>query len=154
MLHWRPDSAKITVGQLDEIFNSLCRTKGASAKPDELVCDLITEEAKSCLSAQSQPNLENKIVLAVAIRLGAERYMIAKIKDDQFVASIMANQTQTLIERFKERFALEQNAIKILDVVALMTPENIHVNSFMYEPILDMSDEHLKKLYREVSRLN
>jgi len=29
--------------------------------------------------------------------------------------------------------------------VVLMTPENIHLNSFMYEPIIDMSDEHLKR---------
>ena len=34
-----------------------------------------------------------------------------------------------------------------------MTPENIHVNSFMYEPIVDMSDEHLKVLYAEVTKL-
>ncbi len=31
-----------------------------------------------------------------------------------------------------------------------MTPENIHLNAFMYEPIVDMSDHHLKKLYAEV----
>jgi hypothetical protein len=31
--------------------------------------------------------------------------------------------------------------------VILMTPENIHLNSFMFEPIIDMSDEHLRKLY-------
>ena len=34
-----------------------------------------------------------------------------------------------------------------------MTPDNIHLNSFMYEPILDMSDEHLKKLFEDVKRL-
>jgi len=34
-----------------------------------------------------------------------------------------------------------------------MTPENIHINSFMYEPILDMSNEHLKQLYKNVSSL-
>ena len=34
-----------------------------------------------------------------------------------------------------------------------MTPENIHLNSFMYEPIVDMSDEHLRKLCREVVAL-
>lgn len=32
-----------------------------------------------------------------------------------------------------------------------MTPENIHLNSFMYEPILDMSDIHLKDLYKRVT---
>lgn len=34
-----------------------------------------------------------------------------------------------------------------------MTPENIHINSFMYEPILGMSIIHLKKLYDEISSL-
>ena len=29
----------------------------------------------------------------------------------------------------------------------------VHVNSFMYEPIVDMSDKHLKKLYRDVKQL-
>jgi hypothetical protein len=40
-------------------------------------------------------------------------------------------------------FANEVNNIETIQRVLLMTPENIHVNSFMYEPILDMSDEHL-----------
>jgi len=34
-----------------------------------------------------------------------------------------------------------------------MTPENIHINSFMYEPIIDMANEHLKQLYTDVSAL-
>ena len=41
----------------------------------------------------------------------------------------------------------EDDKIKLLEQVNLMTPENIHFNSFMYEPILDMSDEHLRQLY-------
>jgi hypothetical protein len=32
-------------------------------------------------------------------------------------------------------------------------PENIHLNSFMYEPIVDMSDAHLRDLYRRVKAL-
>lgn len=35
-----------------------------------------------------------------------------------------------------------------------MTPENIHINSFMYEPILDLSDSHLKRLYNDLKRMN
>ena len=34
-----------------------------------------------------------------------------------------------------------------------MTPENIHVNAFMYEPIIDMSDDHLRKLYCKIKAL-
>ena len=35
-----------------------------------------------------------------------------------------------------------------------MTPENIHINSFMYEPILDISNQHLKQLYKKISNFN
>jgi hypothetical protein len=44
-------------------------------------------------------------------------------------------------------------AIEVLDRVQIMTPENIHLNSFMYEPIVDMSGEHLRKLYADVLAL-
>ncbi len=43
--------------------------------------------------------------------------------------------------------------IQLLEQVNLMTPENIHINSFMYEPILDMSNHHLKNLYCDVKLL-
>ncbi len=35
-----------------------------------------------------------------------------------------------------------------------MTPENIHLDSLMYEPILKMSDDHLRALYQDVSKLS
>ena len=35
-----------------------------------------------------------------------------------------------------------------------MTPENIHMNSFMYEPILDLSDLYLKNLYEKVKEMS
>ena len=37
-----------------------------------------------------------------------------------------------------------------MERVNLMTPENIHLNSFMYEPILDMSADHLVNLYNDI----
>ena len=153
MLHWKADSDNITVGQLDTIFNSICKTQKHSNNASTLVWVLIKHEAKACLSAGAGLNLENKIVLSIAIRLGAERFMIGKIQDDAFVAGIASYQTQALIRRFKEQSPAETGTIKILDRVALMTPENIHLNSFMYEPIIDLSDEHLKKLYTDVSTL-
>jgi hypothetical protein len=154
MMHWKSDTPKITVSQLDTIFNSVCKTNGNSGgDATKLVHDLMTTEADACLVAKAGLGLECKIVLAVAARMTAERFIIAKIKDDKFVAAIAANQTPALIKKFREKFPSEDEALKCLDRVALMTPENIHVNSFMYEPIVDMSDEHLKKLYKDVKKL-
>ena len=61
-----------------------------------------------------------------------------------------SNQTKKLLRKFEEVFPAETAAIKTLKTVVLMTPENIHLNAFMYEPILDMSDDHLRKLYADV----
>lgn len=92
-------------------------------------------------------------MLAIAVRLAAERYMIAKIADPTFTNAISSNQTSRLVRKFKKEFPTETAGIKVLERVALMTPENIHLNSFMYEPILDMSDEHLRRLYQDVIAL-
>jgi len=63
-------------------------------------------------------------------------------------------QTWALFSRFKNENSLLIYEISILEQVVLITPENIHINSFMYEPILDMSDFHLKKLFNEIIALN
>jgi hypothetical protein len=57
------------------------------------------------------------------------------------------------VAKFREKFPGENKAIEVLDRVVLMTPENIHLNSFMYEPIIDMADSHLRTLYTDVSAL-
>ena len=89
----------------------------------------------------------------MAIRLLAEKFMVARINDQTFVDGITSNQTGRLFGRFKKDFATETGAIRTLENVVLMTPEQIHVNSFMYEPILDMSDDHLRKLLGNVKKL-
>jgi hypothetical protein len=66
------------------------------------------------------------------------------------VAGIGGNQTKVLFRKFEQLFPKEGEAIRALKTVLLMTPENIHLNAFMYEPILDMSDEHLKRLYNAI----
>jgi hypothetical protein len=117
------------------------------------VTDLVSEQAAACLTAGDGINFENKIVLSVAIRLGAEKFMVGKLADPAFTNSITANQSQALLTEFAKRSKSETDNIQVLQRVVLMTPENIHLNSFMYEPILDMSDEHLRKLYKSVVAL-
>jgi ABC-type cobalamin/Fe3+-siderophores transport system ATPase subunit len=96
--------------------------------------------------------LENKITLAIAIRLKAEEYLIAKLPDLDLDA-ITTNQTQALYKHYCTTFP-ESQAIDVLDKVNLMTPENIHINAFMYEPLIDMSVHHLVSLFKETSDLN
>jgi hypothetical protein len=153
LLHWKTDTAALTVADLDTIYNTVFATKGASTNATELIVDLIQKEANLCRTAGAGINLENKIVMSIAIRLFAEKFMVVKINDATFWASIKRNQTYFLLSEFKKRFLTDAATLRILDKVNLMTPENIHLNSFMYEPILDMSDEHLRDLWDEVLAL-
>ena len=154
LLHVKPGSETINQAELDAVYNGLFGTNGAYAEPTKSVFASIDEAATECVGAPEGTNFENKIVLAIAVRLAAERYMITTIADPAFTDAITSNQTGRLLARFKKDKAELRAEVKILERVALMTPENIHLNSFMYEPILDMSDEHLRRLYEDVSALS
>ena len=153
MLHWKAGSEGVTIGNLDAVYNSICQEDGQSTEPRKLVLDLIKEEAEGCLEVGGGVRLENKIVLAIAIRLLSEKFMIEKIADPEFVEALTSNQARGLLEKFKAAFPDKLESNTILDRVGLMTPENIHLNSFMYEPLIDMSDDHLRKLYVDFRNL-
>ena len=159
VLHIKPGHDDLLFGRLLEIFGNVLNGRRFEAHLPEGA--KVTEELISVAVAISETHepaldLEKKVVLAIAIRLLAEKYMILHIEDDNWVESINKNQTAVLAEKFK---ALKKDIdsykepIQVIDRVNLMTPENIHLNSFMYEPILDMSAEHLKVLLRDVRAL-
>ncbi|WP_426721928.1 phage infection protein [Corynebacterium auriscanis] len=155
LLHWKSGSPNITNADLDRIFLKTFpgQQDKAWAQQDGQVVDLLFEQADLALEAPEGVNFENKIVLSIATRILAEKYMIHELADPEFTGAIGANQTQVLFREFKNRGVGSPATLGTLDSVVLMTPENIHVNSFMYEPIIDMSDVALRDLYCQVKRL-
>jgi len=154
-LHMKLDTSNIRVSDIVNVFDSVW-TKNTIIKFNDCnIVDLIFSEADSIVTEQEESvKLENKIVLSIAIRLLSEKYMIQLIDDCEFVESITLDQTKDLFDRFKSEFSDMKEEIKTLSQVNLMTAENIHVNAFMYEPLLDISNNHLKKLYDKVKYLN
>jgi len=153
LLHIKDNTQTIKDKHLFQIYKTLFGEVPAnSTEPFEgIVLDLIYQEADGCLQDGDAANFENKIVLSIATRLRAEQYMLNRISNLP-PTEITGNQTMVLLKRFRQDFHGD-DAIPTMDRVVLMTPENIHLNSFMYEPILDMSDEHLRKIYGEVTEL-
>lgn len=119
------------------------------------ISNLILQTAENILNEDSIDEilLENKLVLSIAIRLLAERYIIFRLGDKVDIDKIQVDQTRELINKYKEHYSSELQIIKILERVNLMTPENIHVNTFMYEPLIDMSVNHLVNLYKDIRNL-
>ncbi len=119
------------------------------------IVQIIEEQISSIKTSTNTDTivLEDKIVLAIGIRLKAEEYMWSNVTDQ---TAISGNQTGKLFGRYKDEFendSSHENAIKTLERVNIMTPENIHLNSFMYEPILDMGIHELKELHTDVCAL-
>ncbi|MCY1151243.1 MAG: hypothetical protein OWP43_02335 [Sphaerochaetaceae bacterium] len=117
------------------------------------VIDLIFEEAdRISTKNQNSQKIEKKIILSIAIRLKAEQYMIRVINNQTEVDKIRDKQTYNL----KKMMIFDPTNINdvlinsLLENVLILTSENIHLNSFMYEPIIDMSLSELIKLYAEI----
>jgi hypothetical protein len=156
LLHIKNDSKTITFLNLQSFHRSILKDQSGVIfdDPNESVIDKIYEEADIIQSTINvDVDLEKKIVLAIAIRLKCEEYLIGRINDSVFCNAISRNQTFVLCKRFKEDFPGESEIAALLDQINLMTPENIHLNSFMYEPILDLSNTHLKSLYQKAKDL-
>ena len=156
LLHIKPDTRGITCKNLGDLYKRVLvdKQKLVLNEPSKPVVDLIFESALEIANeALANAELESKIVLSIAIRLKAESHMIARLNNLPFVNAIQENQTLELLKEYKARLLGSNEEIDLLEQVNLMTPENIHLNSFMFEPILDMGSEHLRKLYSAVSAL-
>ena len=104
----------------------------------QYILDHILSTADDCQNAEDGVNLEHKIALSMATRIRAERYMIGKIRSNEPDYDTSKKQTGDLFQAFKEQFNNQTDEIGLLRRVNLITPANIHINAFMYEPILDM----------------
>ncbi|MDD2828827.1 MAG: hypothetical protein PHW18_04560 [Sulfuricurvum sp.] len=154
LLHIKGNTLNITNQDLTSIFGRVVPSITSNIDSTKVIDTVFNcAETISAETTHTEVNLEKKIVLSIATRLKAEQFMIDKINNPSMVNSISGNQTFELFNIYKNNFSTEQNNIESLDKVNLMTAENIHLNSFMYEPLLDMSDSHLKALYLEIKNL-
>lgn len=156
LLHHKADTDQFTVSMLEGKIKGILSDQDdlALSRGELAVSTLIFEVADSLVNENTEElQLEDKIVLSIAIGLKAEKVMIREIDDQQFWEDIDKNQTVTLIKRYRADFPKETTKIRLFERVNLMTPENIHINSFMYEPILDMSPVYLRRLYVELEGL-
>lgn len=162
LLHIKPinitdnikDTKEHTTGEVLAIFNSVfCLTE---TLPDttKKVYDLVMAVAELIVQTNEVVlDLKSKLCLSIAIRYKAEDYILKKVTDANFHTQIQTKETGKVIEQYKREFQNNKKEIEIFERVNLMTAENLHLNSFMYEPLMDLSEDHLRTLYNDVSGL-
>lgn len=162
VLHYKENTKQITLNQIQAIFNKYwCKKEPvifAKGRENEKVYDVLMQESEKIKDIEKL-EIENKLILSMAIRLKGESYMQNKIVADlpnghDILKDIFSkkNQSAWLIKAYKKY--INDGAMNTLEIVAMITPENIHLNSFMFEPILDMSLKHLYKIYNDVKALS
>lgn len=163
LLHQKEHSNEITVEEIIKIFKEYINTKYIPKDIDKNLN--ILEGLLSCCDEIKGKNkrIEHKLLLAMGIRHKAEIFMIDTLKETIGEATFKEklnectkDQTRFLFNLFVEQIEQNKELEKYkntLEKVNIVTPENIHLNSFMYEPIMDMDIVELKNLYKEVKEL-
>ncbi|MCL6284899.1 hypothetical protein M3P21_15310 [Ruegeria sp. 2012CJ41-6] len=151
MLHYKDETEALTIRDYKTVFERhLANCVFPEVALDQSIIDHIFATADACVNVDEGVNLEHKIVLSIAIRVWSERFMIGKIRGNEPDYDVARKQTGDLFQAFKEQFNNQAEEIGILRRVNLITPANIHINAFMYEPILDMGMGELVALYQDV----
>lgn len=108
-----------------------------------------------CSSDIKETNLEDKIVVGLYLRVFLERFLTKR-----FVDSAKHNPTITgEHRRTRELYTqcepyLSQEEKDSIETINVVCPPYVHVNSFMYEPLIDVGGEELKKQFIFLSNLN
>jgi hypothetical protein len=157
LLHWKSDTEQITVGMYLDIYNQLFGTAHPTANAQPLKDLLFSKAGEVCArTTHDGLNLEDKVLLSIAIRLQAEIFLINELRrltGDTTYWCESENQFGHLVKDYLA-YTPPAPSVRILEKVSITVSSNIHLNSFMYEPILDLTIDHLISLYTEVSGLN
>lgn len=158
-LHHKSDTKDITEEQVIDIMNDYTQgSKMMRQRSETKIYSTIIGTANNIINEQNIDSIkiENKIVLSIAIRILAEEYLFNKLTSASFKADDLFNMRSPLgnwTGEYKKHYPDDPNKY-IIEKVNMMTPEVIHVNSFMFEPLIDMSIYHLKKLYKDIKKIS
>jgi hypothetical protein len=156
LLHWKEDTDSISVGSYFETFNRLF-IKNHDKNDARVIFDLLRSSADriSSQATHNELDIENKIVLSVATRVLAEKFLTEQLRNllaDPSYWCTEASQFGALLGAYKLHNPPPET-IELLESVSVTVSSNIHLNSFMYEPILDLSTTYLCHLYQAVKKL-
>ena len=146
------DTVAVNISELWNIINPFL-DNATFTGTDEPYYDALIRIANSCVAdTTNEVLLDNKLVIAIAIRLKTEKFLQQTlIANGQTCVDATSNQTREWFLQALPFLTDEQK--DVVEEVNLITPESIHLNSFMFEPLIDISDWSLKELYRKVSAL-
>ena len=152
-LHYNPD---IDSAMFSEINNILDSFKVIRSFPDFKYLDELREIAKSIIydNSLNEMHLKEKVVLGLFIRIFTDKYMWKKyVEINRMNPSVAGelNQSKLLFDEIKND--LNKFELETIQMALIVSPSFIHVNSFMFEPLVDVGTEKLKDVAKKIYNL-
>lgn len=147
VLHGRPNGRGVT---FDDLSGCYMKQIGcdALAGDERKVQTVLIDTCNQIVNNTESLVLHDKIVLSIGIRTLVERYIHAAFALHG-IESSGVNTLGRLISEFKKKLPGEYSIqADCMDQATLIVPENIHVNGFMYEPLVDIGSQRFVSLYR------
>lgn len=150
-IHLKENPKKTEEIMLSDIFASEFNNKQFNVIYDEKYIDALFRIADHiAANTGADLKLEDKFVLSIYCRLKSEMYMKREFPAECTEAS--RNQTREWFDNIKNK--LETSAKDIIERTLMISPAAIHMNSFMYEPLIDVSGWELVDLYSDIKALS
>lgn len=144
-LHYKANTKSIRIKDILSFFPK----KNLVIDEDKLYLDGLKEQANK-MKDFDEYDIAKKTILSICCRIFLEEKIIDN--NINITEGINCNQFAYLKERYKDE--LNDDIVQLMDKVQLATPEFIHGNVFMYEPLVDIDGKYLKEIYKEVIALD
>ena len=139
-LHYKSTPVDTSITTLSDLWSIISQyVNGATATFGlDGFYDTVQMLATDISNEYDDISLENKLIVSIASRLRAEKYLKQVIiSHEGSCPDSTSNQMREWYEKAKPYLSDEEK--RLMDDINLITPESIHLNAFMYEPLIDVS---------------
>ena len=139
-LHYKNAPIDTSCATLADLWSITSRfiTGSTAALGTDSYYDSVQQLAADISTESDDISLENKLIVSIASRLRAEKYLNQVItRHEGSCPDSTSNQMREWYEKAKSYLTDEEK--RLMDDINLITPESIHLNAFMYEPLIDVS---------------
>lgn len=147
--------------QMNDIINILINKMNVNSCPsnispsDSYLNILANISSTICSSDIRETDLEDKIVVGLYLRVFSERFLTKRFIDSTGNNPTIVDEHRRGRELYDQcKSHLSQEEKDVIEAINVICPPYVHVNSFMYEPLIDVSGDELKKQYMSLSNLN
>lgn len=145
-LHYKEKTLKLI---LKDIMNLFPKKIKLDIDPNLFYLDEL-ENVLSSIKMTNNYDLVEKTIYSIGCRVFLEQKIIQKNFD--LIKDVNENQFAYIIKKYHNQ--LNEKVLELAERVSISTPEFIHGNAFMYEPLIDIDGFYLKELYDDIKKLN